>query len=69
MSETLQRRTLPGEGDRVLAWPRVGFYHMGQRRLEPQPKTPWWGSEALTTVFAVEALTRYVSRTDVTRER
>ena len=40
------------------AWQRAGFYHMGQRRSEPQPKTPWWGSEALTTVFAVEALTR-----------
>ena len=40
------------------AWPRVGFYHMGRRRLEAQPKTPWWGSEALTTVFAVEALSR-----------
>jgi hypothetical protein len=50
------------------AWPRVGFYHMGQRRLEGQPKTPWWGSEALTTVFAVEALTRYLNRTYVTHE-
>ncbi len=40
------------------AWPRAGFYHMGQRRMETQPKTPWWGSEALTTVFAVEALAR-----------
>ena len=45
------------------AWPRAGFYHMGQRRLDPQPKPPWWGSEALTTVFAVEALTRYLNRT------
>jgi len=40
------------------AWPRAGFYHMGRRRNDPQPKPPWWGSEALTTVFAVEALTR-----------
>jgi len=40
------------------AWPNAGFYHMGQRRDEPQPKTPWWGSEALTTVFAIEALSR-----------
>jgi hypothetical protein len=40
------------------AWPRAGFYHMGQRRMEPQPKPPWWGSEALTTVFAIEALSR-----------
>jgi hypothetical protein len=40
------------------AWPRAGFYHMGRRRDEPQPKPPWWGSEALTTVLAVEALTR-----------
>ena len=50
------------------AWPRVGFYHMGQRRLDSQPKPPWWGSEALTTVFAVEALTRYFNRTYVTHE-
>jgi hypothetical protein len=40
------------------AWPRAGFYHMGHRRLDSVPKPPWWGSEALTTVFAVEALTR-----------
>ncbi|HEY4639726.1 MAG TPA: hypothetical protein VII75_00140 [Thermoanaerobaculia bacterium] len=40
------------------AWPRFGFYHMGQRRQERQPKPPWCGSEALTTVLAVEALTR-----------
>jgi hypothetical protein len=40
------------------AWPRAGFYHMGRRRMEPQPKPPWWGSEALTTLFAVEALSR-----------
>ena len=48
------------------AWPRAGFYHMGHRRLDSQPKPPWWGSEALTTVFAVEALTRYFNRTCVT---
>jgi len=50
------------------AWPRAGFYHMGHRRLDSQPKPPWWGSEALTTVFAVEALTRYFNRTYVTHE-
>jgi len=38
------------------AWPRAGFYHMGHRPGDAQPKPPWWGSEALTTVFAVEAL-------------
>ena len=38
------------------AWQRAGFYHMGQRRTDPRPRTPWWGSEALTTVFAVEAV-------------
>lgn len=43
------------------AWPRAGFYHMGQRRMDPQPKPPWWGSEALTTVFAVEALSRRIA--------
>jgi hypothetical protein len=40
------------------AWPCTGFYHSGRRRDETQPKPPWWGSEALTTVFAVEALSR-----------
>jgi hypothetical protein len=34
---------------------------MGQRRLETEPRTPWWGSETLTTVFAVEALSRFSS--------
>jgi hypothetical protein len=41
------------------AWPRAGFYHAGLKRIsrnEFQPTPPWWGSEALTTVFAVEAL-------------
>lgn len=42
------------------AWPRAGFYHMGRRRNEAQPKPPWWGSEALTTVFAIEALSRRI---------
>jgi hypothetical protein len=40
-------------------WPRAGFYHAGLRRISPnefQPTPPWWGSEALTTVLAVEAL-------------
>ena len=46
------------------AWQRAGFYHMGQRRNEPRPNPPWWGSEALTTVFAVEALSRRLSGED-----
>ena len=40
------------------AWPRAAFYHAGRRRIDSQPTPPWWGSEALTTVLAVEALTR-----------
>lgn len=43
------------------AWPRAGFYHMGLKWIsatEFQATPPWWGSEALTTVFAVEALSR-----------
>jgi len=43
-------------------WPRAGFYHMGYRPGDSQPKPPWWGSEALTTVFAVEALSRRMAR-------
>src|SRR5260370_33765897 len=49
------------------AWPRAGFYHMGQRRLDSQPKPPWWGSEALTTVFAEEALSRRLLIEETTR--
>jgi hypothetical protein len=43
------------------AWPRAAFYHAGLRRIsanEFQPTPPWWGSEALTTVLAIEALSR-----------
>jgi hypothetical protein len=43
------------------AWPRAGFYHAGLRRISPnefQPTPPWWGSEALTAVLAIEALSR-----------
>ena len=41
------------------AWPRAGFYHMGMKEISPnefRATPPWWGSEALTTMFAVEAL-------------
>ncbi len=46
------------------SWPRAAFYHGGRRRRreggfdDPHPDTPRWGSEALTTAFAVEALAR-----------
>ena len=43
------------------AWARTGFYHMGIKEIWPnefRPTPPWWGSEALTTMFAVEALAR-----------
>lgn len=40
------------------AWPRAGFYHMGKEPIDSPPRPPWWGSEALTTLFAVEALGR-----------
>ena len=40
------------------AWPRVAMYHTGLGRTDSQPRPPWWGSEALTTVLAVEALSR-----------
>lgn len=45
-------------------WPAAGLYHGGRRRLgrfafaEPHPDTPWWGSEALTTAFCIEAISR-----------
>jgi len=46
------------------AWPSAGFYHAGLERISPkefQPTPPWWGSEALTTVLAVEALSRRIT--------
>jgi hypothetical protein len=46
------------------AWPRAGFYHAGLKRISPnefQPTPPWWGSEALTTVLAIEALSRRIA--------
>jgi hypothetical protein len=51
--EALIEAQLPSGG-----WPNAGFYHMGFRAGDAQPKPPWFGSEALTTVFAVEALSR-----------
>jgi hypothetical protein len=46
------------------AWPGAAFYHAGLKRISPnefQPTPPWWGSEALTTVLAVEALSRRIA--------
>lgn len=46
------------------SWPAAAFYHGGRKRLSrggfapPHPDTPHWGSEALTTAIAVEALAR-----------
>jgi len=43
-------------------WPAAALYHGGRRRLgrrafaPPHPDTPHWGSEALTTGLAIEAL-------------
>ena len=50
------------------SWPRAALYHGGRTRLrsggfaEPHPDTPRWGSEAITTAFAVEALARWRGR-------
>lgn len=46
------------------AWPAAPVYHGGRARkrdgtfAEPHPETPYWGSEAWTTAFALEALAR-----------
>jgi hypothetical protein len=55
-------------------WPRAGLYHGGRARLSattfapPHPDTPWWGSEALTTAFCIEALARVQAlRADASR--
>jgi hypothetical protein len=50
------------------SWPRAALYHGGRLRLRGggfaprHPDTPHWGSEALTTAFCVEALSRAASR-------
>jgi hypothetical protein len=50
------------------AWPAAGLYHGGRKRRgafafdAPHPDTPWWGSEELTTAFAIEALARTDTR-------
>jgi len=49
------------------AWPRAALYHTGRGRADSRPRPPWWGSEALTTVFAVEALTRYAAALAIRR--
>jgi hypothetical protein len=47
------------------SWARAAVYHGGRKRLrsggfaDPHPDTPRWGSEAVTTAFAVEALARW----------
>lgn len=46
------------------SWARAALYHGGRARLkgggfaEPHPDTPRWGSESVTTAFALEALAR-----------
>lgn len=50
------------------SWPRAALYHGGRARradggFEPRhPDTPHWGSEALTTAFCIEALSRWADR-------
>jgi hypothetical protein len=50
------------------SWPRAALYHGGRARLggggfaPRHPDTPHWGSEALTTAFCVEALSRRADR-------
>ena len=65
------RRPAEAEVEALLAlqrpdgsWPRAALYHGGRLRrpgggFAPRhPDTPHWGSEALTTAFCVEALSR-----------
>lgn len=46
------------------SWPRAALYHGGRKRRRDgsfgplHPDTPRWGSEALTTAFCLEALSR-----------
>lgn len=48
------------------AWPRAALYHGGRERgrgggfAAQHPDTPRWGSEELTTAFALEALSQWL---------
>ncbi|HEY5721464.1 MAG TPA: hypothetical protein VIT45_03990 [Allosphingosinicella sp.] len=48
------------------AWPRAALYHGGRTRIRgggfapKHPDTPHWGSEALTTALALEALSLWL---------
>jgi hypothetical protein len=48
-------------------WPREPLYHGGRKRdgdgvfAAPDRHTPYWGSEALTTGFCIEALARWLA--------
>ena len=66
------RRPTGSEVEALLAlqdpdgsWPRAAIYHGGRQRLvrggfaPRHPDTPHWGSEALTTAFCIEALSRW----------
>jgi hypothetical protein len=50
------------------SWRPAALYHGGRVRLraggfaEPHPDTPRWGSKAITTAFAIEALARWRDR-------
>lgn len=47
------------------AWPSAPVYHGGRLRrwdgsfAQPEPESPSWGSEELTTAFCIEALARW----------
>jgi hypothetical protein len=53
------------------SWRRGALYHGGRARLRtggfaaPHPDTPRWGSEAISTAFAVEALSRWRDRAGI----
>ena len=57
--------TLLGKQGNDGSWPRSSFYNGGRDRLRdgtlaaPRPVQYYWGSEALTTCFVLEALARW----------
>jgi hypothetical protein len=63
VDDAAMARLLAGQSE-AGGWPAAALYHGGRERRRgggfdaPHPDTPRWGSEALTTAFCIEALSR-----------
>jgi hypothetical protein len=58
LADTLVERLLQ-EQQQDGSWPVCPAWNAG---VPPRPRTVWWGSEALTTAFCLEALNAFARR-------